>query len=395
MKMRTRSRRITVPGGTYRAWRAWNNRTWLITRRGAQTVHLEDMIDWTNKKKDLYGYLPVTPLDHRVTWAVGGGVKASGGPRGSNNAHWHSFVAHSASASTHLVPPLVHTSKDKGNEAYLATLLARTNPYRPEYSIFVAIREMVELLTLFQVKAATLIGLPGSLYLNYRFGMQALLNDLRVVAGITKSIESRLKELRSLQRHGGVRRSQVKLDQYITRQEYGRWVVESAPAPLWIESSTDSREYRTKVTGSLRWLPAPGAWHILENMSPLEEFNLALRLVFDLEEPGIASAWNLIPFSWLIDYFYEIGSFLEATRGLSVVEPYYTCIVRRTTATRRGVITKAEPSNFKFSGQPHVKTVITKREPVNAKNVSLPTGFSPITMSEAKVILALLSQMKR
>lgn len=394
MRIRNRSRLITVPGGTYRAMMAWNNPKWIFTRRSAATVYREDMMDYVGKKRDIYGLLPESTLYHRRTWHAGQPVTTNGSRMTSTRPHWHAMRATALRRLEHLDPPPIHTAKDRGDLFYLTRLLERTNPYRPEYSVFVQIREMVELLSLFQLKAKTLLGLAGSAYLNYRFGMLTLVRDLKAATQITESIASRLKELRSIQMNGGLRRSRVPLDTYSTKLYSPNWILESSPAPVRIDS-TDNREYVTKVTGSLRWFPAPGAWKVLENLTPLEEFNMAVRLVLDLEDPGLASAWEIIPFSWLIDYFYEIGSYLEATRGFSVVEPHYITVTRRTHARRYGVIHRREPSDLRIAGQPDWNTKITLRTPLNTMGVSLPTGFSLISQSEAKVILALLSNMKR
>jgi hypothetical protein len=70
------------------------------------------------------------------------------------------------------------------------------------------------------------------------------------------------------------------------------------------------------MTGYIRYVPTLATFE--ENLLPLEpveHFNIALRHVLDLDELDPDTIWEAIPFSWLVDYFYEIGPYLEATNN--------------------------------------------------------------------------------
>lgn len=391
MKTRNRSRSRTVPGGVA-TWRSYNNPpTWYRTRRVAR-VYTEDMTDVIEKKKDIYGFLPVTDLHHRKSWAVGGPIRMYGRQTTVTGIRMYGLVAQNHASLVHQVPPSVHTAKDRGNSHYVTALLAKTNPYRPQFSIQVAIREMVELLSLFRITARTFAGFAGSAYLNYRFGWKALLNDLESALGVTKALESRLREFHSLQ-EGGIRRSKVFLDTYRTKRSFDPVLINSSPSPSSVRV-TSIKTYHTEVYGSLRWMLAPGAWRVFEDLTPLQEFNHALRAVLDLSEISYATIWEVIPFSFLIDYFIEIGPYFEANRGFSVVEPHYTCITRRTRIEHTGDVISS-PSYMRTAGNYQRITEITQRYALGHVDASFPTGLSPITWSEFKVILALLSKFKR
>lgn len=395
MELRRRTRTRTIPGGVA-FWRKSTTRPpeEKYFERRTITTYNEYMEDRIGKKRDLYGQLPISDLLHRRTWLAGGPVLMSGKQPPSTYAMTvQSLSASLANQTTHLAPPGSHSAKDKGNDAYVQMLVERTNPFRPQYSVFVAFREMVEILTLFSIKAKTLAGLAGGAYLNFRFGWLAFLRDLKAASGVFGALESRLLELRSLQQHGGLRRSRVLLDSYSTREQFPLWVLNSAPAPSRIDS-TDVRSYTTKVYGSVRWYPAPGAYHVLEDLTPLQEFNLAVKLVLDLQDPGPASVWEIIPFSWLIDYFYEIGPYLEATRGANVVEPHYVTITRRTSMRRTGTIYRT-PDYLSTNKGPDIRTEETKRVAIGNPSFSFPSGFSLLTFSELKVLLALVVSLKR
>lgn len=381
MRQRTRTREKIVPGGSYEYIGNFGSRTHVLQR--------ETMIDWFEKTADLYGMLPSTPCDHLLTTCRS--VRLSGTqsiPLPPSSRKLYGLVCSVVNASSHLTPPVAHTSKAKSSSLYVNELLARTNPFRPEFSIPVALKEFAELVTMFSLAAKTFAGFIGGAYLNYRFGWLTFYKDVQTLSRLTKTIESRLKELRSLQQRGGLRR-RVKLDSFVTRTTHGTWTINSAPSPSQVQAS-DTRTFKTVVYGSVRWFPAPGSYHVLENMTPLEEFNLVLDSLLDLGEVDAETLWNLVPFSWLADYFLELGSYLGATSG-DLASPEHICLIYESVYERSGVVT-SKPSWVSVVGEPRIVTVRTER--TTHSGPSFPSQLSPITLSEAKVILALLAKFR-
>lgn len=56
-----------------------------------------------------------------------------------------------------------------------------------------------------------------------------------------------------------------------------------------------------------------------------------MKYALDLGTPDASTIWELIPFSWLVDYFVNIGDTLTALEQSDVVEPYDICIMRTRT----------------------------------------------------------------
>lgn len=81
-----------------------------------------------------------------------------------------------------------------------------------------------------------------------------------------------------------------------------------------------------KVWGSVTWKVNKGVRFPTE---PIEQFNLAVKALFDLEAVDAETVWGLIPWSWLVDYFVDIGGLLKATNHSVEVSPHDICIMRR------------------------------------------------------------------
>jgi hypothetical protein len=212
--------------------------------------------------------------------------------------------------------------RETENNYYKEQLLAATHPFRYEYSVPVSMVEALDLADLFKSAAATFAGLIGNTYLRYRFGFSQFYQDIQTLSGITKAIESRVKELNSLSLQGGLRRN-VKL--------FGTSWANAHDETIWstyghfISANIDNRrDY--EIRGTVRWRWKEG---VDVSLNKLEAFNQAVKAVFDLGELDASTIWNAIPWTWLVDYFVDVGSWLQANENSNLVEPYDICIVRR------------------------------------------------------------------
>ena len=61
-----------------------------------------------------------------------------------------------------------------------------------------------------------------------------------------------------------------------------------------------------------------------------EDYTLGKHLGFDISSV-IPTAWELLPYSWLIDYFTTAGSFLEDTFTADFGQSFYICLNQKLT----------------------------------------------------------------
>jgi len=181
--------------------------------------------------------------------------------------------------------------------------------------------EMLDITSMFKLVARSFSDLLGGSYLSYRFGLPQFIQDIKTLSNITRAIESRMKEYNSLNLHGGLRRN-VHLGG-ASYQSGGNKTIWSTYGHFVTADWTSVRKY--EVRGSVRWRWKDG---VTISLTKLEAFNEAVKAVFDLEELDGSTIWNAIPWTWLVDYFVDVNSWLSANENTSWVEPYDISVVR-------------------------------------------------------------------
>jgi hypothetical protein len=279
--------------------------------------------------------------------------------------------------------PRSNSTRLAQNTQYAAQLIAATHPFRSEFSVPIAIKEMVDLSTLFKISTESFAQYVGSSYLAYRFGWVSFVRDIKVLHGITKALESRIRELNSLSMKGGLRRK-VDLDEWAQRGKTLDITIHSAYSTI---IKADREYHRSiKTWGSIRWKLHD---HVVLPTDSLERFNLAVQTIFDLGELDGPTAWGVIPWSWLIDYFVNLGDVLQSNHMMAFLEPYDLCIMRDYRHKTKHTITEI-PASSKATGYGYYERRIRCRDlPL------IPIGweafkFELITESQTKVLLALL-----
>ena len=135
---------------------------------------------------------------------------------------------------------------------------------------------------------------------------------------------------------------------------------------------------------------------VLDDLSDLEKHSLMLRVIFDLRTVEWSTVWQMLPFSWLANYFYDLGSFLGALRGFDLASPEYTCIIRKTTITLKYYPIKGvtDASSWRSATTGTQVTEIYDRQAVTP-TVSLPTGLSLLSGGQAAILAALIASFSK
>jgi len=228
-------------------------------------------------------------------------------------------------------PPLGWEYYEGTTAELTAKLLADTNPFRYTISVPVMILELVEAASLLKLAANNFFSLIGSSHLNLVFGWEATIKDIRTLASITTSIENRIKEFNQIVERGGSRR-RVRLASGGDSSPESTVSIYSSGLGSWDAKVNTS--YRTKVWGSVRWVPNRAK---PINFADLTRFNEACKVVLDLRTPDASTIWESIPFSWLVDYFVNIGDVLSAIEDTDKVLPTDVCIMRERWVTTHAV----------------------------------------------------------
>jgi len=151
----------------------------------------------------------------------------------------------------------------------------------------------------------------------------------------------------------------------------------------------DSITTSYRVWGACHWLPTLDALEI-PTSEALTSFNNALAQVLDLEAPDPETVWELMPFSWLVDYFHDFGSFLAAHAGKGYATPKDICIMRETETILRCAPIENWGPGFSWTGGTLKR--LTKYRKVLPDGVpsSIPMSFN-LTDNQVSTVTALIS----
>ncbi len=150
---------------------------------------------------------------------------------------------------------------------------------------------------------------PGS-YLAFHFGWAPLVNDLKTLFDIAHQIDNQSKFLRGLESGGKFKRT---LRSGLADSSFSTTTYASLPAwpTQWLyKANVETRTY-VKVWFTVNAKLAPGV--------TLPRSNGALRALSARQALGLtlnpAQVWDFIPWSWLIDYFGNVGDFMKANQA--------------------------------------------------------------------------------
>lgn len=249
------------------------------------------------------------------------------------------------------------------------------------------ISELVEAATLLKIGFKTAAQLYGSGSLNWKFGWAPLIADISTLAEITQAIESRVREFNSLIKKGGLKRKVFLASGSRESSSYNRTLYSALAV---VVKGNVHTTYKSVVWGSVRWRPKRKD---LVPVDKLAMFNFAVKQVLDLRGPNPGTIWEMIPFSWLVDYFVNVGDILKAISYTDLVEPYDICIMRKR-EIRTSRIPNVFPSWATVTNGLGVRTYKMREVSTPGAYYDL-LSFSFLTKRQAETILELLLSRRR
>lgn len=333
---RSRSRTTNVPGGSYAAIGSST-----YAPQGAQLGTDETVTDEV---------LPGDGWPFTVTrlWLSGGEVTKTYG--GSNSRRYRDYRAtyfRGGQGRPGSYPNLGLPSD--GSAA--TTAVARTNPSRPTVDLPVFLGELRDLPRLFKnhgdllidkgfwkalkvskrYKVRRPVSRAADAYLNYTFGWDPLIGDIGKFLTFTSYVDKRVQELEKLFSRGLKRRIDIASASVSSKlaNETLQSLGVTINVPLYHEASEE-------VSAFLRWFPK----NILATPGNAEIRRLAWRATLGLTI-DLKTMWELMPWSWMIDYATTVGDYLAAHRNTVPARPGPVQVMRH----KRAQITTERWSN--------------------------------------------------
>jgi len=192
----------------------------------------------------------------------------------------------------------------------LATMAAaRTNPSRPYVDVPVSILELGDVVSLLRRsgKQRRFGTKTAQMNIEYQFGIAPLVSDIVKLLNAQDQINRRVLELERLRTKRGLRRTvdvwngSVQTVSNKFCQSAG--VTISRPFTAYT-TITQKVHCRWKPSVDLSYLSVPGSMRAL-----------ATRAVLGLTV-DFSTAWEMIPWSWLIDWFTDVGTYLKTQRNI-------------------------------------------------------------------------------
>nr|QDH89626.1 MAG: hypothetical protein H2RhizoLitter492048_000003 [Leviviridae sp.] len=181
---------------------------------------------------------------------------------------------------------------------------ARSNPSKPATDVGSDLAQLGELTTILKnVGDAHILRAVGNANLAWQFGLRPVVSDVIGLIQSQGAIARRAALLAKAQREGGFRKTVV-VDAGSTE------AVRSTFLQTWGTFLLRDVKWWTGETVKVhtRWVPDGSYDHLLQND---ELYALARQSIQGVTFGGV-EAWDLIPWSWLIDYFTNVGEMIAA-----------------------------------------------------------------------------------
>lgn len=263
--------------------------------------------------------------------------------------------------------------------ALAAKILADTNPSRPVVDLPIAVYELREIPSLLKREGRGWLQILAASNLKFHFGLMPLVNDLTNLLNFSDEVNKRHKELNALASSG--LRCKRRLWSGSTTGTTYRYISSSQPstgnAP--VDKTTSSRAW-----GFVEWFP--------DNNSKLMKGDrraLARQAVLGLTI-DFSTAWNAIPWSWLVDWCSNVGDILIANRN--TVGAHHGPVRIMETSVTHGSWTQLGDSAEEFGLLPAKFKVTTKTRRTVTPSLS---AYLPILNARQLSILGSIGVTRR
>lgn len=194
--------------------------------------------------------------------------------------------------------------------AWAWKVVAETNPERAEVLAPMYVKDFAEIPKLLRWRGLSLLNIVGRSVLIDRWVLRPLISDLVKMSNFTQRVHTRLLELNRLA-EGKTIRKRVKLGQGAKTYQKANSGMESAAASI---SGHEYHTYTYKAWGSIQWFSP--SWSPYRSMPPAALEQQAIRDVLGLSTHGaLATLWEAIPWSWLVDWFTNVGTLINAAHN--------------------------------------------------------------------------------
>jgi len=210
---------------------------------------------------------------------------------------------------------------EQSTTAYATSAVKRTSPNQPNVDLVTDVLELGDIPRTVQNYGNTMIERHAGDNLWLQFGIFPLVRDARRIVSFSDDVHKRLDVIKRLKESKGYRKT-VQLDNLSTSQTNSNVVLQSNGI---FYSETFDTIGRREIRGHVRWLPIGD----FNRFTQPELLAMAKRAVTGMEV-SFASLWEAMPWSWLIDWYTNVGDLLSQTRNIIPCTCDSVSIIRQT-----------------------------------------------------------------
>lgn len=249
-------------------------------------------------------------------WESTGGVIHQNVDPGFWGAYFQNYISDGAANEAnfpHLGFPVgeVPTSAESALRA-----INRTSPSRPYVDVPANLLQLGELIGLLRDVGYHYLRRIGTTNLKFQFGVAPLVGDIVKLTRFNEQVDFRVKELMKLRSAKGFRKT-VDIGFYEKKAQNNVFFqTAGAFSQLPVETHT-----RLGIRAHCRWLPSD-----VSGLATPKSIRALARRAVSGATIDFATLWEIMPWSWFIDWGVNIGSYLYAQRN-TVPATLSSCVV--------------------------------------------------------------------
>jgi hypothetical protein len=268
-------------------------------------------------------------------------------------------------------------------------ILGKTNPNVPHVSVPQGLGELKDLPDLVNGWGGNILRRIAKGYLSWRWAIAPMIGDLKKLLKFVKAVDERIIHLMRLRDGQTLRR----------RCHLGKTTVKPAPSYVILHSEGAVLKgwrqvtYTSEVWGTAQWKLDPSSNLPQLGYGPLKD--LARRLALGItSHEALSVAWELTPWSWLADWFGDLGDVIAATNNTVPLTWEKVCLMRTRIGKSDYVLDKSASATWPTFKGWYVEDYTRKERQIVFPITPVPIPFLPILDGGKLSILASLAALR-